>query len=375
MTEGRPLLFYVNGHGFGHATRCAAVIEEIWRIRPRQQVLVRTSAPAFLFRRLGPGPLRLLPGEVDPGTLQADPLTLDRTASLAARKEFQAQIGTRVAAEVDLLREASVALVVGDIPPLAFPVAAALGVPGIALGNFSWDWIYEAYVDERPEHAPWVEEMRRSYRQADLLLRLPLHAEMDVFSRIEDIPLVVRHAARDRSATRRGLGLAHETRPVVLVSFGGFAAVRFGPPAAPDPGEFRFITFGDGVPGLPADTLRLPIDHPHRHEDLVAAADAVITKPGYGTVAECLASRTPFLYTSRDDFREYHVLVREISRQAHAGFLGREDLLHLRWRAGLEALLAAPPRWADLRVDGAAVAARRLLALAAERWSPAGTVC
>jgi L-arabinokinase len=268
-----------------------------------------------------------------------------------------------------------VALLVGDIPPLAFEVAAALEVPGIALGNFSWDWIYEPYVADLPEHAPLVEAMRKSYGRADLLLRLPLHAGMDVFPRIEDIPLVVRHASRDRGATRQALGLARETRPVVLVSFGGFAAVRFGSGATPDPGDFRFITFGESVPGLPADTVRLPIDHPHRHEDLVAAADAVITKPGYGTVAECLASRTPFLYTSRDDFREYELLVREIARHAHAGFLGREDLLQIRWRVALEALLSSRQRWADLRVDGADVAAERLLQLAADRWKHAGTVC
>jgi len=375
MSDGGRLVFYVNGHGFGHATRCAAVIEEIWRIRPEQQVLVRTSAPAFLFRPLSSGPLRVLRGEVDPGTLQADPLTLDRPASLAARQKFQERLPLQVTAEVVLLRAESVALVVGDIPPLAFEVADALQVPGIALGNFSWDWIYEAYVAEQPEHELLVEAMRRSYRRAALLLRLPLHAEMDVFPRIEDIPLVVRRAARDRGATRAALGLARETRAVVLVSFGGFAAVRFGARTAPDPGPFRFITFGDGVPGLPADTVRLPVDHPYRHEDLVAAADAVITKPGYGTVAECLAARTPFLYTSRDDFREYDVLVREIARQAHAGFIGREDLLQIRWRAALEVLFSTPRPWADVRVDGAEVAARRLLTLAAERWKPAGSVC
>ena len=52
------------------------------------------------------------------------------------------------------------------------------------------------------------------------------------------------------------------------------------------------------------------IDSGFRYEDLVAAVDVVVTKPGYGIIAECIAAGTPMLYTSRGDFREYDLLVR-----------------------------------------------------------------
>ncbi len=48
----------------------------------------------------------------------------------------------RVAQEAAWLREAGARLVLGDIPPLAFAAAAEPGLPSVALGNFSWDWIY-----------------------------------------------------------------------------------------------------------------------------------------------------------------------------------------------------------------------------------------
>lgn len=358
---GPSLLFYVNGHGFGHATRVLAVLRELWALRPDQHVLLRTDAPAFLFERGCGGPYRLLAGSVDPGTVQADPLQLDVQASLAARARFQAGLPALVRAERRRLQGARVGLVAGDIPPLAFEVAASLGVPSVALGNFSWDWIYEPLAAGRPDGAGLVEGMRRSYARADLLLRMPFHGSMDAFRRVQDIPHVVRRPTADPAAVRRALGLAGETRPVVLVSFGGLAAVRLGAPSAADPGPYRFITFGEPQPGLPADSVRLPVDHGMRHEDLVAASDALITKPGYGTVAECLASRTPFLYTSRDHFREYEVMVEGIRREARARFLPREDLLRLRWRPHLQALLADRRPWSTTPVDGARVAARHLL--------------
>ncbi len=44
-----------------------------------------------------------------------------------------------------------------------------------------------------------------------------------------------------------------------------------------------------------------------RYEDLVAAVDIVITKPGYGIISECVANETALLYTSRGRFAEYEV--------------------------------------------------------------------
>ena len=44
-----------------------------------------------------------------------------------------------------MLRALDAALVVADIPPLALAAARLAGVPAIALGNFTWDWIYRDY--------------------------------------------------------------------------------------------------------------------------------------------------------------------------------------------------------------------------------------
>jgi hypothetical protein len=151
------------------------------------------------------------------------------------------------------------------------------------------------------------------------------------------------------------------------VSFGGFGSVRFtAAPQASDPGDYRFVCPGEVPPGLPDDTVRLPVNHPIAHEDLVAACDAVISKPGYGTVVECIASRTPLLYTSRDDFREYPVLVEGLRRQARCRFVPREDLLSLRWREHLAPLLSEERPWPEVRTDGAVTAARRILELLCE---------
>ena len=53
-----------------------------------------------------------------------------------------------------------------------------------------------------------------------------------------------------------------------------------------------------------------------RYEDLVAAADVVVSKPGYGIVSECIANDTALLYTSRGRLIEYDVMVAEMPQHA-----------------------------------------------------------
>jgi L-arabinokinase len=94
-----------------------------------------------------------------------------------------------------------------------------------------------------------------------------------------------------------------------------------------------------------------------RYEDLVAAVDVVLTKPGYGIVSECIACGTPLLYTSRGAFREYDIFVREMPRYLRCRFIDQADLFAGRWQASLDALLAQPGAPESIDTDGADVVA------------------
>ena len=94
-----------------------------------------------------------------------------------------------------------------------------------------------------------------------------------------------------------------------------------------------------------------------RYEDLVAAADVVVSKPGYGIVSECAANGTALLYTSRGPFAEYDVMLAEMPRMLRCRYLAPEDLVAGDWKEAIEALLAQPPPPERPRVDGASVAA------------------
>ena len=92
----------------------------------------------------------------------------------------------------------------------------------------------------------------------------------------------------------------------------------------------------------------------------MAAADVVVSKPGYGIVSECAANGAALLYTSRGPFAEYDVMLAEMPRMLRCRYLAQEDLVAGHWREAIEALLAQPLPAERPRVDGAAVAAEMI---------------
>ena len=266
-------------------------------------------------------------------------------------RAFEASWEARVAAEVDFLRGCGARAVLGDIPALPFEAASRAGVPSLALGNFSWDWIYRHLSARQPSLAGSAARAAAAYATVGRLLELPFAAGLEAFPVREAIGMVARRPRVERAEARRRLGL--DARPAVLVTFGGIGL----------PGLSRAALEGDaGLRWLLPDELsegrleELGLGYP----DLVGAADAVVTKPGYGIVTDAIGAGTPLVYTERGDFPEYAVMVAELPR-----YLASVHLSNAEVRAGriggavrrvLELPMPPPPP-----LDGAARAAARVL--------------
>ena len=98
-----------------------------------------------------------------------------------------------------------------------------------------------------------------------------------------------------------------------------------------------------------------------REEDLVSAAEVVVTKPGYGIVSEAIANETALLYTSRGHFPEYDVIVKEMPQYLRSAFIDQNDLFAGKWEPYLDKLLAQPKTKKKPETNGADVAAEILL--------------
>lgn len=353
-------MYYVSGHGFGHAVRSAEIIRALRGQQPEVVVCVRTSAPAWLF----PPGIAYQAVDLDAGVIQPDALRVDEACTLRRAAELARGADRLVAKEVAALRRAGAGLVVGDVPPLAFLAARAAGLPSVAVANFSWDWIYAPYVEAHPEYRWLLDWLRRCYRSATRLLRLPFHGDLSAFSPVEDVPLVSRPASAPRATLRARLG-ARPTERLVLLSFGGLGLSGLDPGRLGELSRYTFLATAKEIRAdLPRPAnVRLVSAGQDNYTDLLAACDAVVSKPGFGIVANCLAERVPMLYTDRGNFAEYVVLVEALHRHGPARFISHADLLAADLGPHLDALLGSDQPWTPLPTDGAAVVARRLLEL------------
>jgi L-arabinokinase len=345
----------VSGHGYGHAVRSAEVARAL--LGQGARVVVRSDAPRWLF----PEGVEWLPSHswpLDIGVVQHDGLELDVDATRCRWREFARDFEARAREEAQLLREASVDVVVGDIPPLAFAAAARAGVPSLAVTNFTWDWIYAIW----PDFEDIVANVRTGYACADRLLRLPLHAtDADAFSAfksIEDVPLIARRASRSREDVRRAFGWT-TSQMLVLLSFGGFDVRGLDLSRLAAWPEYTFVLLQAEAP-LPANVVALNETLPD-YVSLLAACDAVVTKPGYGIVADCLANHVPVLFTDRGPFREYDVLADGLMHLGRARYVPRQDVLAGELGPHLAALLQSDLPWTEQPLNGAAVVAERAL--------------
>jgi len=350
ILKKRRLAYYITPHGFGHAVRSIKVIRHLLLREPELEIVIVSTIPEFLLDQNLGRSLPVRARQLDIGLVQQDSLRFDLLATLKGLESLYANQAALVSEETNFLAASGIQAVICDIPFLPFAAASQASIPAIGISNFTWDWIYQAYIPADSRWAPLVDWIRKYYEKCDLFLQLPMHGDCSVCPNIQDVPLVARRAEKDRDETRNILRLDPEKR-VYLVSFASLELEETAQRRVENishalflykhPISFRFSN------GICLDDL------PLSYEDVVAAVDGVITKPGYGIVADCLAHSTPIIYTDRGFFPEYDILVQELSKELTSVYLSSEDLYSGKWKAAISELENKPRRESTIPCNGA----------------------
>jgi hypothetical protein len=349
--SGPMLAAYVSGHGFGHLMRLCEVLRAVRARAPALPIALVGGVPEAVAAREVPPPFTFRHAQTDVGLAQHDALAIDEARTAEWCRAFDATWDARVAEEAALLRASGARAVLGDIPPLAFAAAARAGLPSVALGNFSWDWIYRHLAARAPSLAAAADRAAEAYRAAALLLALPFAGPFPAFDRVEEVGFVARRPRVARADARARLGL--DDRPAALVSFGGVGLPGLTREGVGQDPALQFL-FPEELPPARLDAAGLA------YIDVVGAADVLVTKPGYGIVTDAIGAGTPIVYTERGDFPEYPIMVREMPRWLACEHVPNDALRAGRIAGAIRRVLARPmPPPPDL--GGAARAAARVL--------------
>jgi hypothetical protein len=298
----------VTPHGYGHAARAAAVLEALREGRPNLAIHLYTTVPRWFFATTLGRSFTLHPIENDVGLVQRGPLAEDLHATVArlgALYPPDARLVGRLARAVSRL---GCRVVLCDISPLGIAVARAAGVPSVLVENFTWDWIYRDCARREPRLRLFADILAGLFRKADLHLQAePVCRPAAGAPRVGPMS---RRPRTTRASVRAALRIPAR-RPVVLVTMGGIPHGGFAVERLQSlPGVEFVLAGGADRERRIGNVLLLPHRTRHYHPDLVSAADAVVGKLGYSTLAETCRARIPYGFVPRPGFPESAVLAR-----------------------------------------------------------------
>lgn len=353
-------VFFVSGHGYGHARRMTQVIRCLRELQPHAEVVIRSAAPARVFEPLPSNWVQF--SEIDAGLIEVDPFTIDTPKSLAQLRDVIGKRGRIIAAEAQELSRIKPDCIVADVPFLAGDAAAQAGLPCVGVSNFTWDWIYHGLFGNDPawlEIAPIIES---SYSKFRALLALPFGNTCPLIKNTIPTPLVALRSDRDPADVLRQLGIAaSDSRPRVLIGTRGLLPPTALAQAAADASECLFLCPNESATNIPSNAVAAPIGPGLDFSDVLGVADVVVSKLGYSLVAECIATQTPLVWPPRSGFVEDQIMAEQAPDVLRMTPMPIADYRAGRWGKWIRAALAlqAPPR--AMAAKGAEVVAEWLV--------------
>ncbi len=345
------LCYYATSHGYGHAIRVAQVIKAL---PPEMDVIIRTLVPETLFREELTRDFRYRPGELDCGCLQTDSVTVLPRETLDRYRQISERNHRELQSEIDFLRREGVTCVATDITSFGLYAAQQAGIPGLAISNFNWYDIYLDYV-QTPEDQALLDQIAEEYAAATLALivqpEMPTMA--DRFPNAQSVPIIARQGRPSRDRIDDLLG--DRATPHYALLYFGLWGLELDWQALATLRDWTFLTYN--TPPVAVSNVVTLDRSTWPMADVAASVDAVISKPGYGTVSECIANQVPLIYIPRTEFAEYASLVHALDR-CHGGIpMTPEAFARGNWRASLDTAASRQMDPMVYQTDGAQVAA------------------
>jgi len=338
MSRAPHLLLAISGHGYGHLAQCAPVINKLTSRLPGLRLTLMSALPEQVLRQRIEADFSCIYAETDPVLCMHSAWEVDVPASQVVFREFHRHRAALLGDTRAQLRALKPDLVLANIPWLLPAAAARENIPAVALCSLNWAAVFRSYLGDTPGAADIYNHMLDGYRAADVFLAPEPALPMPELPNVRAIGPIARLGTRHCTALREALAVTDSTR-VVLVGLGGIDTdlplgnwpqsddVVWVFPEAPGQARADFIDAG---------SLPMPMI------DLLASADAVLTKPGYGTYTEAVCNGVPLLTLARPDWPETEYLNAWARRHGRHEEITREQFYNGDFLGSLERLLSRP---------------------------------
>jgi hypothetical protein len=222
--------------------------------------------------------------------------------------------------EICFLRENSVDLVVSDISPVPFEACDKLSIPSVGISNFTWYRAYQNMIEHRA-----LEPLAAAYGKMDFYFALAGDAgepwgrrgkkSFGFISRSVDLAEVHRiRNSREKKGKIIFLGIGMQITLEELERTPVF-------------NENFLIIVSSNVKIQKDNVMRIPQGY-NDSQNYIAAADLVISKAGWSTVAEAVLSQKELLIFDRKQFQEDADTIEYLRKNSLASTISWEEFIH-----------------------------------------------
>jgi hypothetical protein len=322
MAHPHPHLFVdISSHGFGHLAQTAPVLRRLAELLPGLRLTVRSGLPEAKLRQRIALPFAHIAAASDFGYVMHDALSIDLAATAAAYRAAGADFMARVEGEAQLLQELRADAVFANVSYLPLAGAARAGIPAMAMCSLNWADLFQYYFGREPWAAAIHADMLAAYRSATFLRTTP-GMPMPALDDGVTVGPIASLGRERRTELRRKVG-AGDTARMVLVALGGIP-MRLPVEAWPAQPNTHWLVPAAWHAQRPDMSALEPLAWDFA--DLLRSADAVVTKPGYGTFAETACNGTAVLYQRREDWPEQDCLIDWLHANARCAEIAAADL-------------------------------------------------
>lgn len=326
MLNKKNYCFYLSDHGFGHIARNISIIcsvvhktegmvyvvcgkKQIDFAKDNLQGLLSSSDFSRIrFRASQKMDIGLILKE---GTLLVDVKTLEKQCV-----QYLKELPGRAEYEANWLKKNRIFSVLMDMPLWAVQACRIADVPMLYCGNFTWTEQYREFLAERiwTAYAQEYEKIRFGLLYAlhnKQMLEFLSSAELketSVTARPFDKKRISELKSGNSKILFAALGMSASFTRDVFVKDDDLRVYA----------THRVPLTGDHVARLSEEVIDT--------QNYIAASDGVITKAGWGTVAECILARKPMALFSRDTVLEDRTTIALLEKMNLAIRITEDDL-------------------------------------------------
>lgn len=315
------VLACISSHGYGHFAMTAPILHELNK-REGVTLIVRCELPEKLIRSRIGGDFEIIAESTDFGIVMNNSLDVDLDKTAQAYIRLHADFPQAIAKESAALMTLCPDVILANIPYLTIAAAKVANIPVIAYCSLNWATIFHDYfIDRLPEAKAIYDEMLLAYNSAACFIAPEPSMAMPGFTKIKQVGPVAKVEQKQRGKIRAQLGLAKDEKLVLITPGGVHTEVPVN--------EWPVLPGVTWVTAWPYQSARSDIISIEQikvsFNELLVNCDAVITKPGYGTVTETTCNSIPVLYVLRGDWPEESFLEAWWIKHGTVLSIGREE--------------------------------------------------